>query len=191
MAPLSSYTATLPANVLLETGILYFGSSIFSAQDGGLKFDPKKTIREVMFVGKRSRVKGLDRTVDFKPTISGTVLEFSAANIPVFEPGAVATTQSGGPTGFTTGYKPKQGGVLYASGDYITTCRVVYQRGDGTFCQVRFYDGGVVAKWDLTGTDKQEGKVAIEVEAVLDMTVSGRNTNDAPYVIEYMSSAPA
>lgn len=190
MPPLSSYTTTLPSDVLLDTGIMYLGASIFAAQDGGIKFDPGKTFRQVQFDGQRSRIKGLDRTVAFAPKITGTVIEMSPALMLDFEPGAVPATVAGSPAGFTTGYEPKQAGVLFLAGDYIASCRVIWQRGDGTYVQVRFFDGALCAKWDMAGTDKQEVKIAIELEAVLDMTVSGRKVSDPPFIIEFFSTAP-
>lgn len=190
MLPLSSYTTTLPSDVLLDTGIMYIGSAIFAAQDGGMKFDPKKTFREVMFDGKRSRIKGLDRTVNFAPVITGTVIEMSPALMLDFEPGATAVTLTGSPSGFTSGYEPKGAGVLFAAGDYISSCRVIWQRGDGTYVQVRFYDGALCTKWDMSGTDKQEVKIAVELEAVLDMTVTGRKVSDPPFVVEFFTVAP-
>jgi hypothetical protein len=175
--------------VLLDTGILYIGASIFSAQEGGLKFDPGKTLRNVEFDGKRTDIKALDRTVMFAPKLAGTILEFSAANIPNLEPGASAATVTGSPSGFTTGYQPKAAGVLYAAGDYLSNVRAIWQRGDGTYVQVRFMCA-LVSKWDLQGTDKQEGKVQVELDARLDMSVTGAHTSDPPYVIEYFTVSP-
>lgn len=194
MPPLSSYTATLPSDVLLDSGILYIGApgarTVLAAQEGGLKFDPGKTLRAVEFAGKRSRIKGLDRTVEFKSKFTGTLIEISPSLMATYEPGVTAVAYTGTPSGFTSGYAGKRAGVLYASGDYITTISAVWQRGDGTYCQVRFFDGAVITKWDLAGTDKQEGKLAVEIEAVLDMTVNGRNTSDCPYEIDFFTAAP-
>lgn len=190
MAPLSSYTTTLPTDTLLDTGVMYAGSNIFAAQEGGLKFDPGKTFRQVQFDGQRSKVKGLDRIVMFEPKITGTIIELGPTKIPQLEPGASAVTLTGSPSGYTTGYRPKQAGVLFVSGDYLSTFRCIWQRGDGTYVQVRFYDGAYIDKWDAAGTDKQEVKIAIEVCAVLDMSVTGRDVADAPYVVEYFTTAP-
>jgi hypothetical protein len=187
---LSSYTTTLPSDVMLDTGILYIGNSIFAAQDGGIKFDPGKTFRQIAFDGQRSRIRGLDRTVMFAPKITGNVLELSPTTIPSLEPGAQSVSLPGSPTGFTTGYEPKSAGTLFLENDYISTPRCIWQRGDGTYVQVRFYDGALVTKWDLAGTDKQEVKIAIELEAVLDMTVSGRKVSDPPFVIEFFATSP-
>lgn len=188
--PLSSYNEKLPDDVLLESGVVYIGSSIFAATDGGIKFDPGKSTRDVQFDGMRSKIKGLTRTIGFDAKISGVAVQLGPTLIPQIEPGATAVSLSGAPAGFTTGYQPKQAGVLYAVGDYLSAPRCIWQRGNGTYVQVRFYDGGFVDKWDAAGTDKQEVKTTFEICSVLDMSVTGRKTSDCPYVIEYFATAP-
>lgn len=192
MPPLSSWNGQLPTDVQLDSGILYINGAIFSAQDGGLKFDPGKEIRDIPFDGRRSKVKGIDRTVFWTPVISGNIMQVPVANFGVIEPGASApsSTITGGPSGATQRVG-KSAGVLYASGDYIVQPRVVWYRGDGTYVQVRFFDGGLCTKWDETGQDKSEVKYAIEIEARLDLTASGRQVYDCPFVMEYFSVAPA
>lgn len=186
--PLSSWTGQLATDILLDTGILYVGSSIFSAQEGGLKYDEGKTIREIEFAGKRSAVATLDRTVMFKPKLTGTILELPATSLLSIEPGASSATVSGGPSGASQ-YQPKAAGVLYAAADYLSNVRAAWQRTDGTYFQVRF-PKALCIKWDIAGTDKQEGKFAIEIEGRLDMTVSGAHVSDPPMVYEYFSVTP-
>lgn len=192
MPPLSSWNGQLPTDVQLDSGILYINGAIFSAQEGGLKFDPGKEIRQIAFDGQRSAVKGLDRTVFWKPMISGVILQVPSSKFGTLEAGASGpgSTIAGGPSGATQ-LIPKSAGVLYASGDYITAPRAVWYRGDGTYVQVRFYDGGLCVKWDETGQDKTEAKFAIEIEARLDLTASGRNVYDCPFIMEYFSVDPA
>lgn len=185
-APLSSWNGQLPAGVLLDSGILYIGTSIFAAQDGGLKFDPAKTMRQIAFDGQRSAVKGLDRTTGFMPKISGTIIQTPFSTFESLEPGAVLATVAGGPTGATQ-VQPKSAGVLYAAGDYLANVKAVWNVADGTLFQIRF-PAALVVKWDITGVDKVEAKWAIEIEARLDMAASGAHVYDAPYVAEY---APA
>ncbi len=71
-APLTGYTSSLPSDVLLDSGVLYVGATVFGAFAGGLKFDPGVTYRAADFDGKRSPVKGLDRVTMRMPKISGT-----------------------------------------------------------------------------------------------------------------------
>jgi hypothetical protein len=188
--PLGSWTATLPQDVMLDSGVLYIGASIFSAQEGGLKFDPTKTIRQVVFDGQRSPIAGLDRTVETAAVLTGTVLQVSPTTFPTIEPGAATPVPvvGGGPAGATQ-LQPKQASIMYVAGDYLTNVRAIWQRGDGTYVQIRF-PKALCTKWDLTGTDKEEAKWAITIEARLDMTVSGALVSNPNWVIEYFSTAP-
>jgi hypothetical protein len=198
-APLSGYTSSLPTDVLLDSGVLYIGSTVWGAFSGGIKFDPGVTYRNVEFDGKRSPVKGLDRVTMRMPKISGTIIQLSPAAIttptPVMsggvaqiEPGAV-TQAAGAWTGYTS-YEPKDGGQLLAAGDYLTDVRAIWQRGGatnttGSVVQVRF-PVALVTKYDIAGQEGAEAAIAIEIEARLDPTLSGfTGMGSAPFRIEY------
>lgn len=188
--PLSSWNGNLPSNVMLDSGVLYVASSIFAAQEGGLQYDPGETRRQVPFDGQRSGIVGLDRTVEFKPTISGTVLEMSDALLTQFDTGATHATVSGGPSGATQ-VQPKAAGTLYAAGDYLTNVRAIWQLGGGGFFQLRFMKA-IVMKWGpIVGKDKEEAKIALVIEARLDMSISGQLTSNPPVVGEFFTSQPA
>src|ERR1700741_4004163 len=101
MPPLSSYTTTFPSDVLLDSGVLYLGSAIWSAHEGGLEFDPGVTRRQIPFDGQRSDVVGLDRTISFDAHIKGTVYEYTSALAQQYEAGGTLVTLTGGPSGAT------------------------------------------------------------------------------------------
>ncbi len=188
---LSSWNGQIPTDVLLDSGVFLIGASpgiAFSAQEGGLKWDPGKTLKEIDFDGKRSAVAGLDRTVMWKPKLTATLLEFPLAAWSQLEPGSVLATVAGGPSGATQVW-PKPAGVLYAAGDYIANARIAWQRTDGSYFQIRM-PKALVGKWDIAGTDKAEGKWAIEIEPRLDMAVSGQLINNPPFVGEYFTVTP-
>lgn len=185
---ISSWNGQLPNDVDLDSGVLYIGSSVFSAQEGGLKYDENKTIRQIAFDGQRSPIAGLDRTVEYKPKISGTIIQVPIASLESMNPGMGLVTVAGGPSGATQ-LQSKVAGVLYAAADYLANVKAIWERGDGTYFQVRF-PKAVVVKWDVAGTDKQEAKWNIEIEARLDMTVSGAKVSDPPMVYEYFAPAP-
>lgn len=189
--PLSSWNGQLPTDVILDSGILYFGASpgtAFSAQRGGLKWDPGEEKRQIEFDGQHSGVAGLDRTTFWKAKLSGNFLQVPVAAWSQLEPGAALATVAGGPAGATQ-VQPKSAGVLYAAGDYLANARIAFMRGDGTYFQIRM-PKAVVVKWDLSGTEKEEGLYAIEIEARLDMTVSGNTPATPPFVGEYFTGAP-
>lgn len=183
--PLSGYSASLPTDVLLDSGVLYVGGSVFAATRGGLQFNPTKEMRNIEFDGKRAAIRGLDRTTTVAPVISGTVIELTPADIPTFEPGATTVTATSG----ITRYVGKRAGVLYVANDYITDVRVIWERGNGQYVAVRFA-AAMVRSWQLAGTDNEEAAIQIEIEARLDMSVTGANVADMPYSIDYFTAAP-
>jgi hypothetical protein len=65
--------------------------------------------------------------------------------------------------------------------------RAIWLRGGGNYVQVRF-PSALCTKYDITSQDGAEIAIAIEIEARLDMSVSGANVGDAPYRIEYIAS---
>lgn len=184
-APLTGYTSTLPSDVLLDSGVLYIGATVFAALTGGLKFDPGAAYRNVEFDGKRSAIKGLDRKTTFAPKISGTMIELAASNVARIEPGA-SVTATGAWTG-STSYLPKKAGTLLVTGDYLTDVRAIWLRGSGTFVQVRF-PSAMIMKYDVTSQDQAEIAIALEIEARLDLSVTGSTTGDAPFRIEYLAT---
>lgn len=197
-APLTGYTSTLPSDVLLDSGVLYIGATVFGAFAGGIKFDPGVTYRNVDFDGKRSPVNALDRVTMRMPKISGTVIQLSpttatlvSGKVNVIEPGAtVATT---GAWASSTSVEARVAGPLLTTSDYISNVRAIWQRGGtttaaGSYVQVRF-PSALVTKYDITGQDGAEVAIAIEIEARLDPTVSGfSNIGAAPFRIEYIAS---
>ena len=184
-APLTGYTATLPTDVVLDSGVLYIGSTVFGALTGGLKFDPGTEYRAVEFDGRRSPVKGLDRKAAMMPKLSGTLIQLSTTNVTQIEPGAdLEATQAW--TG-STSYAPQRAGTFLVAGDYLENVRAIWLRGGGNYVQVRFPDA-LLTKYDVTSQDNAEIAIAVEIEARLDMSVSGANVGDAPYRIEYLAA---
>ena len=184
-APLTGFTPQFPTDVLVDSGVLYVGATVFGAFQGGLKFDPGIEYLNVNFDGKRSPVRLLDRKSNQKPKITGTVIQMSTTNVTQIEPGATVAA-SGAWTG-STSYLPKRAGSFLVAGDYLTDVRAIWLRGGGNYVQVRF-PSALLMKYDVTSQDGQELAIAIEIEARLDMSVSGANVGDAPYRIEYIAA---
>jgi len=184
-APLTGFTSTFPADVLLDSGVLYVGATVFGAFQGGLKFDPGIEYLNTVFDGQRSPVRLIDRKSKMAPVLTGTVIQLSTANVAQIEPGA-SVAASGAWTG-STSYLPKRAGTYLASGDYLTDVRAIWLRGNGAFVQVRF-PAGLCTQYDVTSQDGAEVAIALTIEARLDMSVSGANVGDAPYRIEYLAA---
>lgn len=187
--PLSSYTTTFPSNVLLDSGVLYIGSSIWSAHEGGLEFSDGAQRRAIGFDGKRSDVVGLDRIIGWDARLKGTVYEVTADLAKQYVGGGTLVTVTGGPSGATQ-VQPKPAGTMYATGDYLSNVRAIWQRTDGTFVQVRFPKALVMEWGPMTGKDNEEMRLGINVQAKLDMSVSGQLTTNPPYVIEFFTAQP-
>lgn len=190
-APLTGYTSTLPSDILLDSGVLYVGATVFGAFAGGIKFDPGVTYRNAEFDGKRSPVRLLDRVTMRMPKISGTVIQLSTTNVAQIEPGATVAA-TGAWTG-STSYTGKAAGPLLVAGDYLSDVRAIWQRGGatataGSYVQVRF-PSALCTKYDVTGQDGSEVAIALEIEARLDPTLSGfTNIGSAPFRIEYLTT---
>lgn len=174
----SAYSATLPADVLLDSGLLLVNSSTpWGVSMGDLSFDPGIDRKQVGFDGQRSSIVGLDRTVGFAPKISGTMKELSTTRLTgLYEP---ASSSAGtNPTTIT----PKKAGVLLVIGEYLTNVRLAFPRGAGGYAWVIF-PKALCVKYDVKGKDKDEALISIEIEARLDMTVAA-DTDVAPYTIQ-------
>lgn len=184
-APLTGYTSNLPSDVIIDSGVLYVGATVFGATTGGLKFDPGTEYRSVEFDGRRSPVRLLDRKAMFMPKLSGTVIQLSTTNVGQIEPGATVVASGAWTT--STSYQPKAAGLFLASGDYLTDVRAIWQRGSGAYVQVRF-PAALLTKYDVTSQDNAEVAIAIEIEARLDMSVSGTTTGTSPFRIEYLAA---
>lgn len=184
-APLTGFTSTFPTDVLLDSGVLYVGATVFGAFQGGLKFDPGVEYLNTVFDGQRSPVRLLDRKSAIMPIITGTVIQLSTVNAVQIEPGAT-TSASGAWTG-STSLLPKRAASYLVAGDYLTDVRAIWLRGGGAFVQVRF-PSALLTKYDITSQDGQEVAIAIEISARLDMSVSGANVGDSPYRIEYIAA---
>jgi hypothetical protein len=184
-APLTGFTTAFPDDVVLDSGVLYVGTTVFGAFAGGLKFDPGITYRNIDFDGKRSPVKGLDRKTMMMPKISGTCIQYSTTNVQQVEPGATDTA-AGEWTGAQSSYAPVAAGELMTS--YLADVRALWLRGNGEYVQVRF-PSAMVTKYDITSQDGAEIAIAIEVEARLDTEWAGYDgTGTAPYRIEYLAT---
>jgi hypothetical protein len=179
----SAYSATLPADILLDSGLLLVNASTpWGVSVGDLSFDPGIERKQAGFDGQRSAIVGLDRTVGFTPKISGTMKELSATRATgLYEPGSSSAVVSG-----TTTLTPKKAGILYVVGEYLSAVRLAFPRGSGGYAWVKF-PKALLTKYDIKGKDKDEAVISIEIEARLDMSVAA-DTDVAPYVIEFAAA---
>ena len=177
--PNSGFLVTLPADVLLDTGVLYLNSDTpFGVSDGGIAFDPGVQRENVEFDGKFAPVEGLDRTISATPKISGKLIEASDTKLEKLEAGSTNAVVSG-----VTTITPLGMGELYAAGTYITGtgARVAYRRGGGGFAIVKF-PIALITVWKVgPGGANKRAQIDFEIEARQDSAAA--NTGVVPYVI--------
>lgn len=187
---ITGYTNDLPSDCLLDTGVLFKGAVAFATSNGGLKFDPKRTTRQIQFDGLRSAIAGNDRTTGWDPTISGTILQFNADQIAAFETDMDSASASGVIT-----YTPKEAGVLFTVGNYIPDLRLMFERAgsseESPLYAAVYFPKALCEKYSLDGKDKEEGQIACEFHARLDMSQEGAKITDPPYKIELRTSLPS
>jgi hypothetical protein len=176
----SGYTATLPADVLLDTGIVYVGATLWGATVGGVKFTPTRELRSIPFDGARSSPVGLDRVVKYGATLSATFLEFGPTQIPFITAGAAPT---GGPLPTPIVYMPSKAGALLVNSAYLTDVYLVFQRANGGAARIWFRRARV-ATYSLEGHENAEALVALEIDAHEAVGFGGTDTDDAPYIIQ-------
>lgn len=192
---LTGYTANLPSDVLLDTGVLYVGSTVVGATRGAPQFNPNREVENVEFDGKHAPLKGLDRPFHGEPEISGTLIEFGDAatgnQIGKLEPGASSATAGGAGVSVTT-ITPAPGGAFMASGSYLTDVRLVFERGIGTGTKkyaVIYFPCGFVKQWGpLQGAAKGEATVPFTIVGRKDPAAG--SLADAAYKIELREALP-
>lgn len=186
--PLSGYSSTLPSEVLLNPAIVYVGTTVWGATRGGVSWDPAIEHAEIAFDGQHSTVKGLTRISKYAPKLTFTIIQLgTAAEILRLHPGATTATSTD--TKITTVITPKDAGVLFATGDYLTDVRAVWELGAGTSYFAIYIPVAYVSKPSITGAADGEGEIPIELSACLDMTAG--SIGDAPFKYEIRSALPA
>jgi hypothetical protein len=190
MSILTGYTANLPTDVALNMGVLFrtiAGTSTkIGVTQGPPDFDPGVEMSDVVFDGMRCRLSGLTRKTGFKPIIKGTLIEFAPAaagkQTLILEPGSGEATA----TGVTT-TTPKSAGIFFATADYVTNLRWIFDRGNGAYTAILF-PIALCTKWSMKGVDKAEAQISFEFEAIGDPAV---DLGTAPYLIEHRTALPA
>ena len=124
---------------------------------GGLRFTPNHTIRNPEYDGKLANISGLDRITFRNPTISGTIIELTAANLLMLEPGGATPTTL------------KDSGTFLAyDTDYLANVAVAFERPDGTVFGYNLPDA-LVASYEIAGQNSEgETEVAITIEGRLE-----------------------
>jgi hypothetical protein len=170
-----------PTDVMVDAGVLYRrnpdGSNLIGVgpSRGGLQFNPNRENRNVEFDGKTSMIAGLDRTTATNPQITGTLIDLSAANFGMYEPG-MTSAQSGS----VLRIKPLQATEFLAEGAYIYDLLWI-GRGQQNNIKVVGFPCALVTQYDISAEDKNEAGAQVTIEARI--PEGAMNINEVPYRI--------
>lgn len=192
----------LPADTLLDSGVLSIGATAVAVSRGGLTGTVTPEWSNVDFDGKRSPVLGLDRKTGIVARFSGNFLQFAQTHVLIYEAqkiGSTSATGQGAPSltvaqaaaltvAAAAAYTSNVPGViegaqgLFSAGRYLSDLRLTFQRGGGGDVRMIF-SKALCTKYSLKGKDKSEVEVSAEFEARLDMSVAA-DTDVMPYYTE-------
>lgn len=175
----SSYTTTLPSDVILDTGILKADLTtagtleLIGGTRGGFAFNPGITMRDIPYDGKRAaHVVGLGRITEYNPTFTGTIIVFNAKVLRFLNPGA---------TGATNTVTLKEAGIAMALAEYHKW-QLLYSLGSGGTVAIDF-PYGFVTQYDIKATDNNEGEGSITIAAAQRRDDASSTDGEVPFTI--------
>jgi len=183
----SSRTATMPADILLDTGRLFVdrgtvpaAALVGATRGGGFRHREGATLRGVEYDGMRAARQGLQRIVGWNGAqMTGTILQANAANTAMLSVGATVATATvdGAPT---TTVSPKDAGVMLVLADYETNVRLTFDRGNGGTWSV-VYPLAYVSEWSQETADINEVGFACTIVPV---QTAEQSDDEAPFYYE-------
>lgn len=177
----SGYSSSLPADVILDSGVLYVAGVPWGVSRGALRFTPEVEWRTPQYDGGGVPIVGMDRIVMRGATISGTMLALGSASLLRLVENNPATGVGG------TNYRHRNASVFLTLGSYIADVVVRWLRGNGGYVEVQF--PYVRVAYSIAGEDAAEGTIDLTLEAR--QSVAGAATvESAPYVIRMSDSPP-
>ncbi len=175
----SSYSTTLPADVLLDTGVLKADLTTpgtleaIGGTRGGFSFNPGITMRDIPYDGKRAaHVVGLGRITEYNPTFSGNIIVWNAKVLRFLNVGA---------TGATNTVTMKEAGIPLALAEYHKFS-LLYSRGDGGTVEILF-PYGIVTSYDIKATDNNEAEGSITIAAAQRRDDASSTDGEVPFSI--------
>lgn len=194
MSTLNGYLSTSPSDLLSSPAIIRVGSTNLGLTRGGVKFENGWNIETLSFDGMQAPIKGLQRKFYGEAKMTFTLMDIGLAatgnQIAKLEANSAAATAGGAGVSVTT-ITPEDGGTVYASANYLSNVRAIWDRTAGSGINRYFtilFATAYVVKWSVNDSARDIATVDVELCAVKDMA-SG-TTNDAPYVIEYREALP-
>lgn len=170
-----------PTDVMVDAGVLYRrdpdGSSLIGVgpSRGGLKFNPGKTTRNIEFDGKTTPIAGLDRITEWNAEITGMLIDLSAQNFGMYEPGNTSAS-----SGSSLRIKPLQATEFLSVGSYLYDVLWIGRAQDNRIKVVGF-PCAMVTQYDISSEDKNEAGVSVTIQARIPEAAT--NINECPFRI--------
>jgi hypothetical protein len=132
-------------------------------------------------VGIPTDLVGFERIHQIRARMSGTLIEANDRIMRILEPGvtSVNDTDDGG---ITTTYTPMDTLTTLTAGQYLTDVWCTWRKLGGGYLRVRF-PKAICVKWGVTGKDKAEGQIEVEIEARL----AGTDYTAPPYAVDLIA----
>lgn len=203
MTLLTGRTANLPKDAVINAGVIMRSISsvptVIGTTIGGFKFDPGKEIRHLGYDGNQSEVVGGHRIIKWMPVLSFVIQELgdstTGKQFALLENGGAETDTGHQSTakGLIRTLTPKSGGVLFAAGDYLTDVIAIGElAGGGNYNYARVHFANAYCrKYDLQTADNGEGKIAVELLAVLSAADAIATPGKCPYTLELSANLPS
>lgn len=194
----SSFTQNLPSDLIIDSAVLYFDRDTpydpatpddesmmvkFGGTRGGLQFNENAEWRSVPFDGASGENEGLHRKTDGVPTITGTTILLSPANLLALSPGSTSEV-AGTPPNAKMVVTPLPYCTMLQTTDYHRW-RCIWKRGSGGTFAVVFPRG--LGLLDTIGAeDNNEGEIPITIRAVnAQDDIEDTDEVPAPFFYEY------
>lgn len=187
----SGFATTLPADVVLDAGVLSINGTTFGVSRGGIRWRANEAWQNIDFDGKRSDIAGLDRKITDEQIIEGTFIEMSKAKAAIYlnhggiagagsltlaAAGALTLAAAGSYSAYGDGI-PMPASQLCTEGQYADDVRVTWIQGDGTTVYVKLLMA-YVAEWRIVGKEKDAAEISAVFKARNDMVTT--TSTDAP-----------
>lgn len=196
---MSGFLTSLPADVVLDAGVLSINGSTFGVSRGGVRWSSNEEWQNIRFDGWRSPIALLDRKVSDEQTIEATFIEMSKAksaiylnhggiagmaSLTVAQAAALSVAQAASYSAFGDG-TPQNASQLCTQGQYAVNVRVTWLQGDGTTAYVNFALA-YVAEWRMVGKEKDAAEISCVFKARNDFVTSS-STDAAIHTIALTS----
>jgi hypothetical protein len=179
MTILSTYTTSLPTNVLLGSAVLYIDSATpWGVSQGEITMNLPHEYENLPFDGKLIPIVGLDRRMGGIPSFEGTFIEMTAAKALELEPGGTTATASS-----VTTITPALYAEFLAAAAYKENVRVAMRMGGSAAgIVVVEFDWGLLQLESMAGASAGNGSYKVRFEAR--QATNAASLGVAPYTIK-------